>query len=369
MEPGFTTLAMAEVFSPVSRVAAMLEFEAALVMALADSGFVEVPIAEAVAAACQEPPDDPVGALAATWTEGTPLLPLLEGIRARLPEDEARWLHFGATTQDALDTATMLLARRALEVLDPMLLEVAGLMAGLAKRHRDQPQMGRTFLQHARPTTFGYTVAGWLNETAADIADLRDVVPGLAVQLGGPVGNLSEYGEKGLEVVEALARRLGLAAPPLPWHTDRSRVASLASALERTARTMARVGLDVALLASSDIAEISVRGGGSSSMAGKQNPMDSVRAVAASELCTSAAQVITGGRLTEMERGVGGWHAESAALSQVFETTAAAVEAMTACLASLEVDSDRMAARVDVPPAIDPRLIDQVLAGYESLLP
>jgi 3-carboxy-cis,cis-muconate cycloisomerase len=103
-------------------------------------------------------------------------------------------------------------------------------------------------------------------------------------------------------------------------------------------------------------------------MAGKQNPMDSVRAVAASELCVAAAQVITGGRLTEMERGVGGWHAEAAALAQVFQTTAAAVEAMTSCLAGLEVDSDRMAGRVDQPPAIDTRLIDQVLDGYESLL-
>jgi 3-carboxy-cis,cis-muconate cycloisomerase len=262
----------------------------------------------------------------------------------------------------------MLQARRGLEILDAMLLEVAGLMANLAKRHRDQPHMGRTFLQHARPTTFGYTVAGWLHETVADVADLRNVGPTLAVQLGGPVGNLADYGEKGVKVVEALARRLGLTAPPLPWHADRSRVATLASALERTTRTMARVGLDLALLASSDIAEVSVRGGGSSSMAGKQNPMDSVRAVAASELCVAAAQVITGGRLTEMERGVGGWHAEAAALSQVFQTTAAAVEAMTSCLAGLEVDSDRMAGRVDQPPAIDPRLIDQVLDGYESLL-
>jgi 3-carboxy-cis,cis-muconate cycloisomerase len=369
MEAGFTTPAMAEVFSPAARVEAMLQFEAELVMALADTGLVDVDTAEAVAAACREPVEDPETVLAATWTQGTPLVPILGQIRSRLPDDRAPWLHYGATTQDAVDTATMLQARRGLEILDAGLLDVAGEMARLVAAHRDQAQMGRTFLQHARPTTFGFTVAGWLNETVAGIVALREIESSLAAQLGGPVGNLSDYGRRAADVVEALAGRLGLAAPSHPWHSDRTRVAGLAAALQRTSRTMARVGLDVALLASSDIAEVTVRSGGSSSMAGKQNPMDSVRAVAASELCTAAALVITAGRLTELERGIGGWHAEWVALTQVFETTAAAVEAMTGCLASLEVDSERMAALVDVPPELDPRLIDQVLVGYESLLP
>jgi 3-carboxy-cis,cis-muconate cycloisomerase len=305
--------------------------------------------------------------LAATWSEGTPLRPLLDEIRARLPEEQASWLHFGATTQDAVDTATMLLSRRGLEVLDAGLVAVAGEMARLVTAHRDQPQIGRTFFQHARPTTFGFTVAGWLNETITDIIDLREAGLSLAVQLGGPVGNLSDYGERATDVVEALAKRLGLVAPALPWHTDRSRVAGLAAALERSARTMARVGLDVALLASSDIAEVSVRSGGSSSMAGKQNPMDSIRAVTAAEICTAAAQVITAGRLNELERGVGGWHAEWAALPLVFQRAAAATEAITGCLTSLEVDADRMSAPVDTRPEIDPRLIDNVLDSYQGL--
>jgi 3-carboxy-cis,cis-muconate cycloisomerase len=367
LEQGFTTPEMAAVFTPEARVEAMLEFEAALALALADTGFVGPETAEAVAAACREPVDDPGGVLAATWSDGTPLRPLLDGIRSGLPEEPAKWLHFGATTQDTVDTATMLLARRGLGVLDSGLIAVAGEMARLVTAHRDQPQMGRTFFQHARPTTFGFTVAGWLSETTTDIADLREAGLGLAVQLGGPVGNLSDYGDRGVEVVEALAGRLGLAVPALPWHTDRSRVAGLAAALERSARTMARVGLDVALLASSDIAEVTVRAGGSSSMAGKQNPMDSVRAVTAAEICTAAAQVITAGRLTELERGIGGWHAEWAALPLVFQRAAAAAEAMTGCLASLEVDARRMAAPVDARAEIDPRLIDRVLAAHQEL--
>lgn len=366
LDPGFTTAEMAEVFAPAARVAAMLEFEAALALALADTGLVEMETAEAVVAACGEPIPDPDAVLAATWTEGTPLRPLLEEVRSRLPDDLRQWAHYGATTQDTVDTATMLQARKGLEVLDKRLIGVAGELAELAIRHRDQPQMGRTFLQHAQPTTFGFTVTGWLDATLAHLSELGEARRGLAVQCGGPVGNLSAFGPKGSEVVAALAVRLGLVAPPLPWHSDRSRVSALTSGLERATRTMARIGIDVALLASSDIAEISVRSGGSSSMAGKQNPMDSVRAAAAAELCTAAAGAITGARLTELERGIGGWHAEWAALPLVFETTAAAVEAIASCLASLEVNPGVMGADVAAPD-IDPRLIDGVIAAYQRL--
>jgi 3-carboxy-cis,cis-muconate cycloisomerase len=289
-------------------------------------------------------------------------------IRSGLEDDQAKWVHYGTTTQDAVDTGAMLQATRGLEILGNGLIAVAGEMATLVTRHRDQPQMGRTFLQHARPTTFGFTVAGWLDATLGHISDLRAERARLAIQLGGPVGNLSDYGDKGDEIAGAVADRLGLAVPALPWHSDRSRVARLAAALERTARTMARVGIDLALLASSDIGEITVRGGRSSSMAGKQNPMDSVRAVSAAELCTSVAGAITGGRLSELERGMGGWHTEWAALPLVFQTTAASVEAMATGLASLEVNGDTMGGRVESVPEIDPRLIDSVLAEYQGLV-
>ena len=367
LDPGFTTPEMAAVFTPAARVAAMQEFEAALAMALADVGLVDGEIAETVAAACQVPVEDAEAVLAATWSEGTPLLPLLELIRSRLPEDRAQWVHHGATTQDTVDTATMLRARQGLDILEAGLVAVAGQMARLTAAHRDQPQMGRTFLQHARPTTFGLTVASWLDTTLTHVSDLRQMRAGLVIQLGGPVGNLAEYGDKAVEVTSALAERLGLSSPDLPWHSDRSRIASLAGALERVARTMARIGIDIALLSSTDVGEITVRGGASSSMAGKQNPIDAVRAVAAAELCTAAATAITGGRLNELERGIGGWHAEWAALPLVFQTSAATVEAMTSCLAGLEVIPDVMGATVDTPPEIDTRLIDRVLHTFQRV--
>ena len=368
LDPGFTTEEMTRVFGPANRVEAMAKFEGALALALADTGLVPSEDAEAVAKACQAPATDPEAVLAATWSEGTPLGPLLDEIRGRLPDEQATWVHHGTTTQDAIDTATMLQAAEALDLLDSALIPTAGLMAELVRRHRDQAQMGRTFLQRARPTTFGMTVTGWLEATLRHVSELRQVKAGLVVQLGGPVGNLDAYADAGVAVVEALATRLGLQAPAFPWHSDRSRIAALAAALERCARTMARAGIDVALLASSDIAEITVRSGGSSSMSDKRNPIDSVRAVAAAELATAAAGMITGARLSELDRGIGGWHAEWVALPLVFQATAATVEAMTHCLDSIEVDAGAMSARVNEPASIDQRLIDGVLAEFDRIV-
>ena len=367
VDPGFTTEEMARIFTAAHRVEAVTRFEAALTLALADAGVASSEDAEAVADAWHTLVIDPNKVLAATWNDGTPMTPLLEEIRGRLPEEQAKWAHYGATTQDAIDTASMIQAAEALDVLDSALIAIAGLEAGLVRKHRDQPQIGRTFLQHARPTTFGMTVAGWLEPTLRHIDELRHVKSGLAVQLGGPVGNLAAYEGMGLAVVDALSHRLGLTAPVFPWHADRSRIAALASALERCARTMAKVGLDVALLASSEIAEITVRAGGSSSMGDKRNPIDSVRAVAAAELATAAARMITGGRLSELDRGIGGWHAEWVALPLVFQATAATVEAMTTCLGSIDVLAGNMSARVADGEPIDPALIEGVLAEFERV--
>ena len=353
------------IFTPAHRVEAVVRFEAALALALADAGIAPREDAEAVAEAWQTLVIDPDDVLAATWSAGTPMTPLLEEIRGRLPEERAKWAHHGSTTQDAVDTATMIQAGEALDVLDSALIAVAGLQAGLVRKHRDQPQIGRTFLQHARPSTFGMTVAGWLEPTLRHIDELRHVKSGLAVQLGGPVGDLAAYEGKGVAVVEALADRLRLTAPTLPWHADRSRISALASALERCARTMAKVGIDIALLASSEIAEITVRTGGSSSMGEKRNPIDSLRAMAAAELATAAAGMITGGRLSELDRGIGGWHAEWVAVPLVFQATAATVEAMRTCLGSVDVAAETMSARVADSPQIDQALIDGVLAEFE----
>lgn len=371
IDPGFTTVEMEAMFSPKARVAAMLRFESALALALADTGLAPTGEAEAVARACVGAEiADPDQIFAATWSEGTPVNALLGAIRPDLSDVEARWLHYGATTQDTVDTATMLLARDGLDVLDRSLCGMARHLSRLVSEHRDLPQMGRTFLQHARPTTFGMRMAGWLHSVLDHITTLRQKREGLVIQLGGPVGDLASYGDRALEVVNALARQLGLGAPPLPWHNDRTRIADVVSSIEQVARTMARIGVDVALLSSSEIGEIRVRAGGSSSMPAKKNPIDSIRAVAAAEACSGAASMVTAGRPHELDRGIGGWHVEWLAVPLVFSATAAAVEAMTICMETLEVDSARMAANLGElgAPHLDKRLIDRVLADYTTLV-
>lgn len=372
LQPGFTTAEMAAAFSPQATVEALCQFEAALAWALADTGVVPAEQAEAVALACQKPFDDPEAILSSTWEKGSPVIALVEEVRGRLPgEAERHWVHHGATSQDAIDTAHMLLAGRGLEILENRLASTAQLMSELTEAHRHQPQIGRTFLQHARPTTFGMRMASWLDPVLSHIEELREQRSRLVIQLGGPVGNLAPYGEVGTEVMVALARRLQLGIPDLAWHTDRSRILSLMQAVERCSRTMAKVATDIALLAQSDVAELAVPGGGSSSMPEKNNPIAAVRAIAAAEICRGAVSMVTGGRTHELDRAVGAWHVEWVALPMAFQAAAATMEAIERCLAGLKVNSDRMAARVEHPEMVDldQSQIDRVLDRFKKVVP
>jgi len=366
---------MREVFSAAATVEAFLEFEAGLALALADAGLAPQEDAEAVAAACRRPIPDPERILAATWERGTPILALAEEIRERIPTDSARrWFHHGATTQDAVDTGHMIQARAALAVLDDLLVSSARRLRDLAQDHRDQPQIGRTFLQQGRPTTFGLRAAGWLDEVLGHIEGVRAERLLLKVQLGGSAGNMAAYGAAATEVLAALARRLDLQAPDLAWHSNRSPILALANSVAGSAHTMAKIALDVALLAQSEVAEVIVRAGGSSSMPEKRNPIDALRGRAAAEACKGFAAMIAASPVHELDRGVGAWHLEWLAMPLLFQSAAAAVEAVDGCLASLEVDAATMTSRVqpedmDALRAIDPRQMDRVLARFDKVVP
>ncbi|HUG32697.1 MAG TPA: lyase family protein [Acidimicrobiia bacterium] len=335
-DPGFSTDALTALYSPGPTVDALLRFEEALALALADTGLAPRDEAEATARACRVGVEDPQRILESTWETGTPIIALREAVGA------GQWFHYGATTQDAVDTAQMIQADEALEILDGHLSAIAERLRDLTRAHRRQPQMGRTFLQDARPTTFGFRTATWLDAVLGHIVELRHLRGQLAVQLGGPVGTRDAYGEQDRAVVDALADRLGLGTSEVSWQTNRSRVLALAQAVERMARTMAKIGSDIALLASSPIAEVTVRSGGSSSMPEKMNPIDSVRTVAAAAACAGAAAMLIAAPSHELERAVGGWHVEWLALPLVFQTAGASVEAMEVCLGSLEVDAEVM---------------------------
>jgi 3-carboxy-cis,cis-muconate cycloisomerase len=344
-DSGFSTGALTQVFSVESTVERILDFEAALALGLADAGIAPRDEAEELAAACDDAVDDPGSILATTWTSGTPILALGELVRTRVSPDAGKWFHHGATTQDAVDTGLALQCSQALASIDADLVAIGRRLRELTVTHRDQPQVGRTFLQHGKPTTFGLRTAGWLSATLDHIDDLVSRRRRLSVSLGGSNGTLSDYGDKAGEVIASVASRLGLTVSDVTWHADRDRVLSLAQSLQRMSRTMAKIATDVAFLASTEVAEVTVRSGGSASMPGKQNPIDSIRAIAAASACSGAVAMMTSAPPNEMDRGVGGWHVEWLALPLAFQTAGAAAESMSACLSSLAVDADAMGAR------------------------
>jgi 3-carboxy-cis,cis-muconate cycloisomerase len=267
----------------------------------------------------------------------------------------------------------MIQIRDGLQLLDGNVQRIAAALRSQAMAHRQTAMMGRTFLQHARPTTFGLRAALWLEPLVRHLTELRSTRSSLVLQLGGPVGNLAPFGEHAGAITERLADRLGLVVPAAPWHTDRSRLAEIVALVARIAGSVAKIGADLTLLAQSDVGEIRARPGVSSSMPGKRNPIDAVRAVAAHRACAAVAQIVTAVPPHELERGIGSWHAEWFAVPLVFQTAAAAVEAITSATESLEVDTGRMAANLAAAP--DPTmlvaagaLVDQVLAVAEPVI-
>lgn len=354
---------MESVFSAESTVSAMLEFESALALALADTGLAEQKEAMALASACAEPVADAPAILASTWEHGTPMLALRAEIAGRVDENSRRWFHYGATTQDAIDSGQMLQARRGLENIDFDLVALARRLRHLTEEHREQPHLIRTFLQDAGTTTFGLRTAGWLSTVLDHHDELRGQMSSLQIQLGGPSGSRLEYGAAAEGVMSALAARLGLEPSDVVWHTDRTRVLSMAQSLHRLSITMATIATDVALLASSSIAEVKVRPGGSSSIPGKENPIDAIRARAAASACSGAVTMLTSSPPQELDRGVGGWHVEWLAIPLVFRTAAASVEAMRTGLDSLVVDGRAMstATSADIGSPAGSGIIDSVL--------
>ena len=192
---------------------------------------------------------------------------------------------------------------------------------------------------------------------------------GLALQLGGPVGNLADYESEGATVVRAVAERLELAAPRLPWHTERSRVRAVVNAVKEPVDVLAKVALDVALLSQSSIGELRTRPGGSSSMPEKENPVDAVRILAAAAVCRGAAAMVLEAGPHELDRALGSWQVEWVAVPAVFQAASAAIDAAGTLLTALEVDSGAMSARTgDKAPPFDRRMIDSVLDRYSQVI-
>ena len=329
---------------------AMLDAERALARVTGDDEAVDAcrPELYDIAALCEEGRAD-----------ANPVVPLARALRERAPG-----AHRGATSQDILDTAAMLVARNARTLVLAELDGAAAAAAALAEAHRSTPMAGRTLLQQAVPTTFGLKAAGWL----VALVDTRRRLVGVSLpaQLGGPAGTLDP------ELASRFAAELGLDEPVVPWHVHRGPVAELAATLDAAAAACAKVGLDVVLLAQTEVAEVSEDvGGGSSSMPHKRNPTAAVLARACARIVHANSGLVTAGDY-EHERAAGAWQAEWPALSTALAFAGGAAAAARRSLDGLEVHADRM--RANMTEALSAgestgaaeALVDRALAHYRE---
>ena len=324
--PGFSTEAMTRIWSDESRVAAMADVEAAVAFAQGEAGDIPKSSALAIAAATAEP--FPTAVLAAGWEAGTPVLPLLDCFRSRLDETSSEHLHHKLTTQDVVDTALMVMARDATAELRRLGNEAKAALASADDRFGRVPTKARSFLQPAADTTFGFRIDRWL----APLDALLSAPLTFPVQIGGLIGDRDGISD---EVAALAADGLDLDPAPRAWDTDRTPVVDIVTHALRFGRWSEKVAGDIALL--SAFGEIRTRGGGSSAAAGKQNPIDAMRAMAAAEACAGVASIVLMGKPHELERGLGSWHAEWFAVPLVFMTSGAATEAVRDSLSTLEV--------------------------------
>ena len=354
-------------------VIALCEVEAALVRACAKAGLLDAKHAEQVSTACRSLAGEidiaTLGAAAAA--DGNPLIALVRAIRDAVGADAAPSVHLGATSQDIVDTAAMLVTRRALDVITEALGVVAAACADLAATHRDTAMAARTLLQQAVPTTFGAIAAGWGEGADRAVARLAVVRGELAVQLGGAAGTLAGWYPHGPAVRAALAIELGLADPGTVWHTERTRIADLAGALGAACGVIAKIATDIVLLAQSEVGEVrEAVGGSSSTMAHKHNPIAAITARAAAAQAPGLVATLLAAMPAELQRGAGPWHAEWPALTALLNTTGGAANRLAVSLTGLQVDARAMQRNLrtlvgEAQPDIghDGDLVDHYLKG------
>jgi 3-carboxy-cis,cis-muconate cycloisomerase len=319
---------------------AMLRAESALASAQAALGLIPGDAAEAISRACSNADDFYLGGLAQeTSLGGNPVIPLVAALRVRVPAS-ADWVHHGSTSQDILDTAAMLLAKRSLNLIgiDTEVAEDA--IEELAQRHGSVPMIGRTLLQAARPITFGAKAGVWTEGLTASRERVGRVADALPIQLGGPVGIVDLDNDQARALAAAYAAELGL-AEALPWHTIRVPIADLAGALATLCGVIDKIARDIVLLAQTEVGEVREAApgrGGSSSMAHKHNPIAAISASASARRAPALAGHLFASMAHEHERAAGAWHAEWVPLVDLLRTAGSAISWLGDSLCHLEVD-------------------------------
>ncbi|MEU7638546.1 3-carboxy-cis,cis-muconate cycloisomerase [Streptomyces sp. NPDC039016] len=339
---------------------AMLDAEAALTRAQAALGLAPVEAARAVTEAARAARFDARDLALRGRGGGNPVIPLVAALTAAVPDAHAPYVHRGATSQDILDTALMLVAHRTTGLVAADLEAAAGTLARLAAEHRDTPLPGRTLTQHAVPTTFGLKAAGW-RSLVLDARDRLTVVRrSLPAQLGGAAGTLAAFHayaqaegvvppESAVRLLAGYAREVALAEPALPWHALRTPVADLSSALAFTAGALGKLAADVLVLSRTEVGEVSEgAGGGSSAMPHKANPVRATLIAAAARRAPAMAAVLYGCVAAEDERPAGAWHAEGETLRDLLRLVGGAARGAAELVAGLHVHPARMRANLDL---------------------
>lgn len=355
LAPMLSSAAMRAVCDDAAFVQHMLDFEGAIARAQAATGVIPTAAAGAISKACQAGSFD-IATLADAATKAgnlaIPLVKMLTANVAKADAEAARYVHWGATSQDVIDTATMLQLRDGIDALLGDLDRAIAGFAKQAKQHRQTATVARTWLQHALPMPFGLKLAEYaaaLHRSRARLKRLR--AEALVLQFGGAAGTLAALGDKGLIVAEQLAKELSLPLPEAPWHTHRDRIADVASAFAILAGTCGKIARDISLLMQTDVAEAFEPAGegrgGSSTLPHKRNPVAAAIALAAATMAPNLAATIFAAQVQDHERSAGPWHAEWPTLPMLMLVTSGALAAIVEISGGLEVDVARMRANLD----------------------
>src|SRR5690348_3851929 len=343
----FTTEAMRRVFSDENRVQKYLDFEAALARAQARLGVIPKEAAEEICRHCRAEEIDFSKLKAQTERIGYPVLPVVQQLVALCRDGLGEWCHWGATTQDITDTATVLQIREALVLIERHLDGIAGALAALARKHRDTPMAGRSNLQQAVPITFGYKMATLLAAFARHRERLDELRARVLVgEFGGAAGTLSSLGGHGLAAQAELMKELKLGVPAIAWHTVRDCIAEVGCFLGLVTGTCGKIALDVKLLMQTEVEEVyepfHEGRGSSSTMPQKRNPISSVYITAQTAMVKQLVAALLEAQIEDHERATGPWEIEWIALPEIFMLSAGALAQTRFVLEELEVKPDKM---------------------------
>jgi 3-carboxy-cis,cis-muconate cycloisomerase len=352
----FRSPSVEPLFSDAAAVQSILDFERALARAQARGGIITAAAAEAISSSCRVELFDLPSLAQAMPSAGNLAIPLLKQLNAmvgRNSPDALRYVHFGATSQDALDTGLVLQLRAAIRLIETDLDAIVSALVDLSQTHRATLLVARTWLQHALPTTFGYITAGWLDAFLQHRQRLEDQLQhSLVLQFGGAAGTLAALGDRGPQIAKLLAEELSLPIPRIPWHAQRERIAATATTLGLLSGTMAKIARDLSLYMQTEVGELSeppsAGRGGSSTMPHKQNPVASAAILASASRVPALVSTVLSAMSGEYQRSLGAWQSEWETVPEIVRLTAGGSHQLAALLPRLTVNAEKMRANLDL---------------------